>query len=72
VSSNFDTGTRTAGFSFGMPVNSRDVCFNMSVSHEKSQRFSHMQSRSSYSAQNKSCKLVFSNFVFENFLYLTT
>ena len=72
VSSNFDSGTRTARFSFGMPANSRDICFNMFTSHEKSQRLSHMQSRSSDSAQNKSCKLVFSNFVFENFLYLTT
>ena len=72
VSSNFDIGTRTAGFNFGMPVNSSDVCFDTFISHEKSQHFSHMQSRSSDSAQNKSCKLVFSNFVFENFLYFTT
>ena len=72
VSSNFDIGTQAAGFSFGMPANSSDVCFNMLTSHEKSQPCSHMQSRSSDSAQNKSCKLVFSNFVFEYFLYLAT
>ena len=68
VSSNFDIGTRTAGFSFGMPANSSGVCFNKFISHEKSQRFSHMPSRSSDSAQNKSCKLVLNIFVFENFL----
>ena len=68
VSSNFDIGTQTAGFSFGMPANSSNVCFNKFISHEKSQRFSHMQSRSSDSAQNKSCKLVLNIFVFENFL----
>ena len=72
VSSNFDIGTRTAGFSFGMPASSSDVCCNMFISHKKSQRFSDMQSRSSDSAQNKSCKLVFSNFNFESFLYLIT
>ena len=72
VSRNFDIGTRTAAFSIGMPANSSDVCFNKFISHGKSQRFSHMQSRSSDSAQNKSCKLVHNNFVFENFLYLTT
>jgi hypothetical protein len=72
MSSNFDIGTQTAGFGFAMPANSSNTCFNMMSSHEKSQHCLQLKSGSSDSAQNKSCKLVFKNFVFENFLYLTT